>query len=292
MAYKRLISLLILMVFISGRDLYAGGWPQSKGGYFIKLSEWWMVSDQHFNGNGEPEPNFVEYGYYATSFYGEYGLSSKLTCILYFPFLNYTYNVEPSSLDRQSTWKTGDADLGLKYALTMDDPLAISSTLILGLPLGYNNNGPLITGDGEFNQILRVDAGQGFLLFKSNAWFNIYTGYNHRTNGYADEWQYGGEFGLRISNDKVSLVARLDRVDALGNGATAPVNPQSLFSNYREYLSLSPEISYHIDNAWGITVGAGTALLGKNIFASPSFTFGIFYKKLNLMTNKNESAQF
>ena len=66
---------------------------------------------------------------------------------------------------------------------------------------------------------------------------------------------------------------------------SAPVNPQSLFSNYREYLSLSPEIAYHIDQAWGITIRAGTAFLGKNIFASPSFTFGIFNKNLNLKTN-------
>lgn len=280
MSYKRSILPLILLVFISGRDSVAGGWPQSKGGYYVKLSEWWVVSDQHFDENGDVQSNFVEYGYYATNLYAEYGFSPKLTCILHFPFLNYTYHVEPASLDRQSTWKTGDADLGLKYALMTDHPLNISSSLMLGLPLGYNKDGPLITGDGEFNQIVRVDAGQGFLLFKSDAWFNIYTGYNHRTNGYADEWQYGMEFGIKLSDNNVSLMVRLDRIDALGNDATAPVNPQSLFSNYKEYLSLSPEVNYHIDQAWGITIGAGTALLGKNIFASPSFTFGIFYKNL------------
>ena len=278
MPLRRLILSGFLFLFCSISYSTAGGWLQRPRGFYLKLSEWWVVSDQHFDGHGHIRPNIVEYGYYSTTLYAEYGIARKLTGILYFPFLNYNYFVLPTSLDRQAIWKTGDADIGLKYALTFEKQMSISASLILGLPLGYYQNEPLLTGDGEFNQVIRMDAGLGFKLLHSDGWFNFYTGYNHRANGFADELQYGVEGGMNISKDKVSILLRFDRVDALGDSIDISINPQSLFSNSKEYLSFSPEIGYHMSPSWGITIGAGMALSGKNIFASPSFTVGIFHK--------------
>lgn len=282
---KRLV--LFFLVFLSSLQFYAGGWPQPKGGYYLKLSEWWVVSDQHFNGSGKIEPNFEEYGYYSTNFYAEYGLSQKSTLLLYFPFINYTYVVIPSTFTRLSAWKTGDTDIGWKYAWKFVHTVALSSTLLVGIPLGYKQDNALMTGDGEFNQEVRVDAGIGSKFLGSNGWLNMYSGYNHRTNKYADEFKFGLEGGISFSKDKVIMAARIDGIKALGNPDNAPdINPQSLFSNFREYLSFSPEIAFHINKTWGISLGVGTALSGKNIFASPSFSFGVFHK--TIQQNKAE----
>jgi hypothetical protein len=278
---------LFFLVSLYSSLFYAGGWPQPKGGYFLKLSEWWVVSNQHFDGLGEIQPNIQEYGYYSTNLYAEYGLSQKSTLILYFPFINYTYTVIPSTFTRLSVWKTGDTDIGWKYAWTFVHPIALSSTLLIGIPIGYNENNALMTGDGEFNQEVRLDAGIGSKIFRSNGWLNIYSGYNHRTNNYADEFKFGLEGGIRFSKDKVILAVRIDGIKALGNPDNAThINPQSLFSNFREYLSISPEIGFHINKAWGVSLGIGTALSGKNIFASPTFSIGVFHK--TIQQNKAE----
>lgn len=274
------IQIICFFIFLNSivQLVHAGGWPQPKGGFYIKLAEWWMVSDQHFDAVGAVQLNIVEYGYYSSSIYAEYGLAKRLTAIIYFPFINYTYTVLPSTLMKQSLWKTGDPDIGLKYALTFDKPIAISASVLLGLPLGYNEYGALQTGDNDFNQLIRLDMSGSYKLFRSDGFASFYGGYNHRSNMYADELHYGLEAGLDISKDKLSLIARIQGINAFGTSDGPFVNPQSLFSNRREYLSFSPEIAYHIDPSWGITVGAGTAFSGKNIFASPSFTVGIFYK--------------
>ncbi len=280
MPFQKKSFFLFLFIAISA-SIHAGGWPQPRGGYYLKLSEWWIVSDQHFDRNGMIQPNIVEYGYYSSTLYAEYGLSKRLTSFLNFPFINYTYTVLPTSQLKQSVWKTGDADIGLKYALIFEKPIVASASFTLGIPLGYTGSNALQTGDGEFNQLFRIDASGGFTLFRSNGWANLYTGYNHRSQDYADEVHYGFEAGLDISKDKLSITLRLAGIDALGDDENASnINPQSLFSNFREYLSFSPEITYYIRQTWGTTIGAGTALSGKNIFANTTFTIGVFYKTI------------
>ncbi|HUR31336.1 MAG TPA: hypothetical protein VMZ69_07875 [Saprospiraceae bacterium] len=275
-----LIKFLFLLVFILAIDMqvaHAGNWPQPKGGYYIKLSEWWMVSDKHFDSNGDLQSNILEYGYYATTLYAEYGLGKRTTLTLHFPFINYAYTVLNSAQVKQSILKTGDADVGLKYGLNIEEPLTLSASLILGLPLGYNENGALLTGDGEFNQMIKLDALKYFTLLKANTWLNIYTGFNNRSSGFADELHYGIQTGFDISKNKLTLILMLQGIDALGEMNNAiHVNPQSLFSNYKEYINFSPELTYYLSPTWGITIGAGTTLTGKNIFANPSFTIGIF----------------
>jgi protein XagA len=277
MSVNRLIPLLVLMFSIEIQPVIGGGWPMPKGGYFLKLSEWWMVSDKHFDSEGHIQSNLLEYGYYATTLSGEYGLGKRTTVSIQFPVINYAYSVLTSAQVKQSILKTGDVEVGLKYGLITDQPIALSASLILGLPVGYNDNDALITGDSEFNQLIRLDASKDFSFVKSNAWLNVYSGFNHRSGDFTDELHYGIESGIDFSNDILAIVVRLQGIDALGVLKTnSHVNPQSLFSNNKEYLSVTPELTYHISSMWGITIGAGIPLKGKNIFADPSFSVGIF----------------
>jgi protein XagA len=272
---------LVLFFLFTSNCVFAGAWPQPKGGYFLKLSEWWIVSDQHFNDEGIVSPNTQEFGYYATSLYAEYGFTPRITGIFQFPFINYTYVVPPSTIGKVSAWSTGDVELSIKYALTYEKSVAVSMRLLLGIPLGKERgklSGGLQTGDGEWNQGILLDAGTGFKISKSEGWLNLFGGYNQRTNGYSDEILYGAESGIKLSNNKVMIIARLMGVESTGN-STVAINPQSLFSNNREYLSFSPEAIYHFNETWGISAGVGTALSGRNIFANTTFTLGIFKRK-------------
>lgn len=272
--------LLVISVVFKG-NLFAGGWPQPKGGYFIKLSEWWIVSDQHFDNSGNVVINTHEFGYYSTALFAEYGFTDRLTGILYFPFLNYTYSLPPSQTGKLSALAVGDMDIGLKIGLNSQRPVALSMTLLMGIPVGKARGsitGGLQTGDGEWNQAVILDAGMGLNIANSTGWANLYGGYNLRSAGNANEILYGLEGGIHVSKNKIGIVAKVAGVNAVGSG-DSPANSQSLFSNNREYLSFSPEIIYHFNDNWGLAAGVGTAFSGKNIFANTSFTIGVFSRK-------------
>lgn len=274
-------TVLFLLFFCISKLAFAGAWPQPKGGYFLKLSEWWIVSDQHFNDVGLVMPNTHEFGYYATNLYAEYGISTRLTGILNFPFLNFIYSVPPSMIGKISSWSLGDAELAIKYALTHQKSVSVDMRFVLGIPLGKERgilSGGLQTGDGEWNQGILLDAGTGFKISTSEGWINLFGGYNQRTKGFSDEILYGAEGGIMLSDNKIMIIARLMGVESLG-GSTLSMNPQSLFSNNREYLSFSPEVAYYFHDAWGISAGVGTAFSGRNIFANTTFTLGIFHQK-------------
>jgi hypothetical protein len=69
-------------------------------------------------------------------------------------------------------------------------------------------------------------------------------------------------------------------VESLQNGDSNSdrATGTSLFANNAEYLSFSPEIAYNVNDKWGFSLGMGTALSGKLIYANPSYTAGVFFK--------------
>lgn len=284
---KKLI-ILVFSIFIFSQSFAGGGWPQPKGKGFFKLSEWWIISDQHFTDAGLIDPNTTN-GIFNTSLYAEYGFTDRFTGILYFPFYSRAYfnnTVSGTTGDvlepGEAINSLGDTDISLKYGLTKDKPIAVSATLTFGIPLGNDSGGSegnLQTGDGEFNQLFQLDAGTGFKLGKANAYANVYAGFNNRTNGYSDEFRFGIEGGVTILNNKLTTILRLYGIQSFENGdLNDQINSTSIFANNSEHLSFAPEIAYHLNDKWGVSAGIGTALSGKIIFANPSYTVGVFVK--------------
>ena len=264
-----------------------GGWPQPKGSGYIKISEWWLVANQHFTDQGRIDPNLTN-GLFNTNFYGEFGLTDRLTAIVYVPFFSRAYfNNELSGTTGEiltpgeAINSFGDTDISIKYGLTKGRGIALSATLTLGLPIGNSAGGSqlnLQTGDGEFNQIIRIDAGSGFPIGNSDGYVNVYVGFNNRTNGFSDEFRYGIEGGINLFNDRFTAIARLIGVTSFRNGSLSPENSTSVFANNAEFLSFSPEIAWNIADNWGVSAGLGTPLSGKLIYANTSYNVGVFFK--------------
>lgn len=288
MKINHLILLGIVALFLNLPALHAGGgWPQPLGGGFFKLSEWWIISDQHYTDDGKIDPN-VTTGIFNTTLYAEYGFTNRMTGILNFPLFSRTYN---NNLVSGTTGEIlapgsalnsiGDADLGLKYGLIVNKPVALSATLYLGLPLGKDNGGSagtLQTGDGEFNQMLQLDLGASFRLGKLNAYANLYGGINNRSEGFSDELRFGIEGGATFLNNRLTAIGRLFGVKSLKNGKNIAENSTSIFANNSEFLSFSPELAYNFTDRWGVSAGLGMAFSGRIIFANPSYTVGVFLK--------------
>ncbi|MFT5166562.1 MAG: hypothetical protein ACI8P3_001794 [Saprospiraceae bacterium] len=284
---KNIITFFLVLTF-SSTVFAGGGWPQPKGHGYFKLFQWWVVADQHFTNTGGIDPN-VTNGIFNTGAYGEYGFTDRITGIAYVPFFSRAYfnNTVSGTTGEiidpgESINSFGDTNLGIKYSLIVNKPIAVSATLTFGLPLGNNSGGKtgrLQTGDGEFNQLLQLDAGVGFKVGKLNTYANIYAGVNNRSNGFSDEFHYGIETGTSLFKEKLSVTVRLFGIKSFKNGdLNDQINSTSIFANNSEHLSFSPEFAYNINKRWGVSATLGTALYGRIIFANPSYSFGVFFK--------------
>ncbi len=283
--YSLTLSILVFSVSFS---FAGGGWPQPRGEGYFKLFQWWVIADQHFTDVGLIDPN-VTNALYNTGVYAEYGLTDRLTGILYFPFFSRAvFNNQISATTSEIIFpgealnSVGDTDIGLKYGLILNSPVVVSATLKFGLPLGNNNGGPmgrLQTGDGELNQIIRLDAGSGFQFGGTSAYTTLYAGFNNRTRGFSDEVRFGAEMGFGFIKNKLHTIFRLIGTKSLNNGDREEIaNSTSVFADGAEFLSFSPEIAYSLNDQWGISAGYATAFSGKLIFANPSYSVGVFFK--------------
>ena len=277
--------LLLMTIVLSAQiSMAGGGWPKLKGELYLKFSEYWIIADQHFTINGSIDPNLTRANY-ITSVYAEYGFTNRFTGIVYFPFFSRaTVNEQVSGttgdvlIPGEAINSIGDTDIQLKYGLLQNGSVKVSVSLTLGIPTGESaggSDGSLQTGDGEFNQMITVDASRSFPLGKLNTYATISAGFNNRTQGFSDEIRYGAEAGILYK--KFIGILRLQGIHSLKNGdSNFNGSGTSLYGNNITYIALSPEIGYRITEKTGISAGIGTALYGELIFANPTYTIGIF----------------
>lgn len=279
---KKLFSLIIILALTSNAALAGGGWPQKKGRGYFKLSQFLIISDQYYSPAGDIL-DIATASVFNTSFYGEYGLTDRLTAVAYIPFFaRATLNEQVSGRDgRQlapgdAVNSFGDTDLSLKYGLIVDKPIVVSAMLTLGLPLGNEAGGDtqiLQTGDGEFNQMISVEASRG--LKKGRAWISTLFAFNNRSNNFSDELRLGLEVGHKLG-ERWIVNAKLLSVNSLNNGSDLETPTNGIFSNNIEYLAFTPEVAYQFDDKFGISAAVGTALNGRRVLASPSYSLGVF----------------
>lgn len=277
-----LIALSILPLV----SLAGGGWTKKKGKGYYKVSEWWVTASKHYDNFGNTDRN-ARTTIANTTFYGEYGITDRLTGILFFPFFSHTHFDNQISSTGQVRVKgeqvngIGDSDLSLKYRLFPESKFAIAASLTLGIPLGNDSGGSqgqLQTGDGEFNQMIRADISRSFNLIKGvGTYANIYTAFNNRTAGFSDEVRFGGELGASIFKGKFWFIYRVDVLESLLNGnETFEGTGTTVFANNTEFFSYTYEAAYYISEKWGVSAAYGGAFSGKLIAAAPSYSVGVF----------------
>jgi len=276
------VLLISFSILASHLSFAGGGWPQPKGSAYYKLGQNWIMADSFYGPSGEIV-SIRTTSLYTTSFYGEYGITSRLTAILYLPFfVRNTFNEEQYSpsgtvIPGEALNSFGDADVSFKYGLIVNKPVVLSATILLGLPLGKTSGGEggiLQTGDGEFNQMLTIDASASF--YPVPLYASAYLGFNNRTKNFSDEIRFGAEVGYTFFK-KLTAIAKLNVVQSFYNGSEE-VADNGIFSNNTEYVSPMIEIGYALTEAWGISASTGFAFAGRNILASPNFGAGVYCK--------------
>ncbi len=275
-------TILIFLLCIASFYLMAGGgWPQPHRGGYFKLSQNYIRSAYFFGPDGSIV-DITTVQLFTTSIYGEYGFTKRLTGIVYFPFFvrntfNETvYNQSGQVVPGDEFQSVGDTDIAFKYAILMNKPVVMSATVLFGLPFGKSSGGAgqiLQTGDGEFNQMIRIDASGSF--HPTPIYVSGYIAFNNRTQDFSDEIRFGGEVGLTLK--KFIPIIKFNVVQSLYNG-NAEVVQNGIFSNNTEYVSPTVELNYQLKEKLGVSVSGGFAFAGKNILASPNWSAGIYMK--------------
>lgn len=282
---KFIISTILLAGLILATDAAnAGAWTRKRGRGYYELKFYFIRADQFY----EPDGKIIAIptlGEYTTSVYGEYGLNDWLTLMGEFPFYKHL------TLNRQIGDRTGfvyfpgdsvngiaDAEIGVRLGLLRGGPTVISAGFKFGLPVGDNTqeNG-LLTGDGEFNQMLSLLLGHSF--YPAPMYFTSEIGVNNRTNGYSDEFRYEAELGYTFGR-AFTLYVKMNGVEPFRNGDDTVMGGMGgLYANNQRYLSYGPGVFYNFYKGLGINARAAFATHGENVLAKPAYFFGIFLKQ-------------
>lgn len=282
---KALLIFFVIWLAVPSVTMAGGGWPKLKGKLYLKFSEYWVIADQHFTVGGGIDPNLTR-GNFITSVYAEYGITNRLTGIVYFPFFSRaTLNEQVSGttgdviIPGEAINSIGDTDIQIKYGLFQNGSFKTAVSLTLGLPTGVSeggSDGSLQTGDGEFNQMISFDVSRSFPIGKLNTYASIMAGFNNRTKNFSDEFRYGFEAGI-VQGNFIGIL-RFQGIQSLKNGdPNFNSSGTSLFGNNVSYFSFQPEVGYKFTEKVGISASIQTALYGELIFANPAFTVGAFF---------------
>lgn len=272
----------MLIIGVNFSAIGGGGWTPKKNKGFLKFGQNILRSNKFYSPSGDiVDINTVSL--YTTSFYGEYGLTDRLAVIIYAPiFVRATFNKQKFrqtgmlSSNGDEVNVPGDFDLGIKYALVYNKKIAISTSLTLGLPIGTTSGGEskiLQTGDGEFNQLVKIEASKSF--YPVPLYVSTVLGFNNRTKGFSEELHFGVEIGYTFK-DKLTTTFKMYNVSSFKNGKNPSSQGNGIFSNETEYFSYGPEISYKLKDNFGISGSVGYALSGKRILAAPNYNLGVF----------------
>ncbi|RED96126.1 transporter [Marinoscillum furvescens] len=259
-----------------------GGWVYGKNKGFFKLAQNVIRSPHFYDGDG----NVIDIptvSLYTSSLYAEYGITDRLNGVLYMPFFvrstlnRVEFRQSGSTIKGDAISSFGDTNIGLKYGIVRNKPVVLAASLILGIPLGsseVSSERILQTGDGEFNQMLMLEASHS--ISGTPLYASVGLGYNNRTNGFSDEVRIGLELGGGY--DRIAANVKLGIVESLYNGQPndGSNSANGVFSNNTEYVSITPELIYGFTDQFGVAASAGFAASGRRILASPNFSLGVF----------------
>ncbi|HCX24578.1 MAG: hypothetical protein CMB80_13120 [Flammeovirgaceae bacterium] len=281
---RQYFVIFILILGASIRSLAGGGWVYGKNQGYFKLAENVIRSPYYFDGDG----NIVDIptiSLYTTSLYAEYGFGNNLSVVAYVPFFvrstlnKVVFNQSGDEVPGEELSAFGDSEVALKYGWNQDKPIVFAASLVLGLPVGsseVSSEKILQTGDGEFNQMIQLEASHSF--YPKPFYATAFVAFNNRTNDFSDEVRFGGEIGY--TGSKLIAILKLKSVQSMYNGLpNGQSNAEgSMFGNNIEYVSITPEMNYSLSESFGISASAGFAPAAKNQLASPNFSLGLYYQ--------------
>ena len=260
------------------------GWTKGKTEGFYQLSFNRFSSSDYFTLAGEQlETN--QFTQNSLVFYGEYGLTDKLTIVA-----NWPLQVWNGFSSTETVSGLGDLRLEFKQAL-LKKYLPLSVSVAPEIPIGKANNFAnstlndfesinLPSGDGEFN--VWTTLATSFSLANAPLYGNLYGAYNFRTEyqeiSFTDQFGLGIELGYKIAD----LVWINGRINALTSVKDVLVATDFVRGDGTEYTSYSFGAAVPVYKGFNLSLNyrnyADFIFDRKNLYSAGTISFGVYYE--------------
>lgn len=274
---RLLIGGLVLLITIGGpiQTRAGGGWVKKKRSFYGKVSVSSFRSRQYYSLLGTLNDQGAQFRQTSVNLYAEYGLTDRLTVILNTPLFRANRFANTGT-----TSGFGDAMVELKYGLlTKKIPVAIS--IAPSFPTGKSRalvaseNIPgnfinLPIGDGELNIWTRAYASSSL---GNNTYVSADAGYNFRTQGFTNQYTFGGEIGHRFG-EKLWINGTIRQFATAGT--PNPNKGSFVYGEGLEYVGYSVGAAYALSKQISLTVDYAN-LLGhrQNVYSGPTLGIGL-----------------
>lgn len=277
LARRLLAAGLVLLVSLGGPTgaRAGGGWVKKKRSFYGKVSVSSFRSNKYYSLLGNLNDQGAQFRQTSVNLYAEYGLTDRLTVILNTPLFRANRFANTGT-----TSGFGDAMVELKYGLlTRKIPVAIS--IAPSFPTGKsralvaNRDVPgnfinLPIGDGELNIWTRGYASSSL---GNNTYVSADAGYNFRTQGFTNQYTFGGEIGHRFG-EKLWINGTLRQFATAGT--PNPNKGSFVYGEGLEYVGYSVGAAYSVSQQISLTVDYAN-LLGRrqNVYSGPMVGVGL-----------------
>jgi len=259
--------LLVVGLLLSGQHVYAGAWTLKEGSGYNKIALNVFEADESF---GVAAPGFEEFNDITVNYYGEFGLTDKLTFITQIPLRQSENDTVTGSTE---TTGIGDVDIGLRYNL-INSSWVLSTQVLYKAPFLYDEDEDLPLGNGQSDVELRLQLGRSLYPY---GYVGLEAGYRFRAEDPSDEFRYLVEYGFDLTS-KIYLRSKVDvilAVDSTDVELQADGNPN--FPNAFDLGRLELSAGYKFNDRSGVEFTYTESLFGENILDGDTYQLGFVF---------------
>lgn len=268
------LILLLLTVAVTAQS----PWTQKKDKSYLQLSFTSISNyDQIYAKTAYPTDRKITDN--TLQFYGEYGLSDKTTLFTAIPLKLVSSGDavrQPTATTKNSKTSLGNIQLGIKHNFYQKQWIISGQFTVEANTGSFEVASGLRTGYDAWSFTPLFLIGRGF----NNWYIQAFTGFDIRTNGYSSNYKLGGELGYKAAK-WLWIAGFLDGVASFKNGDV--VLPASntltgLYVNDQSFAAFGLKLIGEIHSDFGVNLGFGGALSGRNVPKKPALSFGLFHK--------------
>ncbi len=192
---KRFLAIVGLLWLLQGsvEPATAQAWAQEAGKVYAKVSQSFSSTKSRYDASGSVVP-FDEttnggFRERSTYFYGEVGVTDRLTVAISVPYkrLYVTDETFDPTFERESfAWGSASVaaryDIGPALGLAADNPTVLAANLGLSVPMGYTRNYDPAVGPGQLDIQATLNIGRSLWPFPGYVQAGV--GYRRRTSSF------------------------------------------------------------------------------------------------------------
>jgi len=248
-------------------QVQAGAWTLEENRAYHKVAANFFTSKDTFGASAE---GFEEFTDYTINYYGEYGLTDRVTLISQVP-LRRSENI--ASGESFTNFGVGDIDIGIRYKLT-DAKWVLSSQFLYKAPFLYDEEDDLPLGNGQSDFEFRLQAGRSLYPY---GYIGLEAGYRFRSEAPSDEFRYLAEYGFDL-NDKVYLRTKLDVIKAVeSTDVEVDGTGNPFFPSAFDLGRVEASVGYKFNSRSSIEFTFTESIFGDNILDGQTYQLGYVF---------------